>query len=186
MRRFMSLFIVAALLGLSTAAQAELRSYNVPAMGKSIVDSLTFSKNGAPSRVDCLIGAADKDTTTNLIPLAGLKSWSVSWIYTDSPGPATNTTWAVRCTLQVSNDSTNWHQVSPGAGVWALTASSDTNMLQILYNHDLADSAVGLVNGPGVKRAINAARFARFVVTVANSADDTVYLKAIQSRLYGD
>ena len=187
MKRFSILFVVA-LLGLSTAvAMARpLPSYDTPGKGKSFVDSLTFSKNGAPTNLDCLIGAADKDTTTNLIRLAGLESWSVMWLITDAPGPATHTTWALRCTLQVSNDSTNWFAVSPGAGVWAHSASSDTTIYQILYTKALADSAVGLVNGPGSKRQIAGARFGRFVLTVANSADDTVYVKGIQHRYYGD
>ena len=116
MKRF-TLFVVVALLGLSTVAQAQLSTYQVPAKGKSFVDSLSFRMSGTPAALDCLIGAADKDTTTNIIPLAGLKSWAVTWIYTDAPGPATNTTWAVNCTLQVSIDSTNWHSVSPGEGV---------------------------------------------------------------------
>lgn len=185
MTRFIVLFSVAALLGLSTVADArELPPYDVPGPGVSYVDSLSFRKHGTPSKLDCLLGASQKDTTTNLIKLAGLKAWSIMWKYTDAPGPATNTVWAVRCTLQVSNDSTNWFSVSPGASVWAHTASRDTTIYQVLYTKDLADSAVGLVNGPGVKRQIAAARYGRFILTVANSADDTVYVRAIQHRLY--
>lgn len=183
MKRF-SLIFVATLLGLSTVAIAELRPYDVPQGGKSLVDSISFRKKGSPSRLDCLIGTATKDTTTNLIPLAGLKTWSVMWVYTDAPGPTTSGTWAVRCTLQVSTDSTHWISVGPGAGVWALTASRDTTVYQVLYTKDLMDSAVGLVNGPGTKRLIAAARYGRFILTVANSADDTVYLRGIQARLY--
>lgn len=180
----LSLLFVAALLGLSTVANAELRPYDVPQGGKSLVDSISFRRAGSPTRIDTLIGATRKDTTTNLIPLAGLKTWSVMWVYTDAPGPTTSGTWAVRCTLQVSTDSTHWTSVSPGAGVWAHTASRDSTIYQVLYTKDLADSAVGLVNGPGTKRMIAAARYGRFILTVANSADDTVYLRGIQARLY--
>lgn len=177
--------VMAVLLGLSSIAQAELRGYDVPASGKTVIDSLTFRSQGTPTSKDSMIGAALKDTTTNLVKLAGLESWSIMWKYSDAPGPTTSGTWAVRCTLQVSNDSTNWFSVSPGAGVWAHTASSDTTIYQVLFNRSTADSAVGLVNGPGVKRQIDAALYGRFILTVANSADDTVYLSAIQARRYG-
>ena len=185
MKRHLFLY-VAALLGLSCVADAELRSYDVPKSGVSLVDSLSFRRAGNPTRVDTLIGASRKDTTTNIIPLAGLKSWAVNWLYTDAPGPTTSGTWALRCTLQVSIDSTNWISISPGQGVWAHTASRDTTVYQVLYTGDLADSAVGVANGPFTKRMIDTHRFARFILTVANSADDTVYVRAVQSRIYGD
>ena len=189
MKRFVS-FFAAALLGLAVlwpqTAVADLGglSYDIPKGRKSLVDSLTFRSRGTPERQDTIIGAALRDTTMGMIPIAGLKSWSVMWIYTDAPGPATNTTWAVNCTLQVSHDTTNWVDVTPGAGVWAITTSVDQIVYQRLFNRDTADSAVGIANGPGVKRMIDGARYARFKIKVANSADDTVYLKAIQHRVY--
>ena len=189
MKRFVH-FFAAALLGLAVLwpqpAVAELGglSYDIPKGRKSIVDSLTFRKNGSPTRLDCLIGAADRDTTMGLIPLAGLRSWSVMWIYTDAPGPTTSSTWAVNCTLEVSHDSSNWVGVYPGLSVWAHTASRDTTIYQLLFNRDTADSAVGIANGPRVKRMIDGARYGRFKIKVTNSADDTVYLRAIQNRVY--
>jgi hypothetical protein len=187
MKRF-TLFAMAALLGLSIVAadagNSVVVNYNVPAGGKFVTDSLSFSKNGSPSRLDCLIGAADRDTTLGLIPLAGLESWSVLWIVTNAPGPATSSTWALNCTLQVSVDGTNWRDVTPGAGVWAQTTSTDANTYQILYVHDTADSAVGKANGPGLKEEIATNAYARFKLKVANSADDTVYVRALSARRY--
>lgn len=186
MRRIIVGFMAAVILAvLWTQADAALPTYELPRAGKYATDSLSFRKNGTPATRDCLIGTSDKDTT-GAIKISGLKEWAITWIYSDAPGPTTSSTWALRCTLQVSLDSTNWHSVSPGRGVWALSASRDTNILQVLKFNAAIDTTVADANEIVFRRIIDTAAFARFVLTVANSADDTVYLRAIEGKVGGE
>ena len=187
MRRFISLTAVALVVWASTVDARGLTNlnYNIPGAGKSIVDSIPFRSAGTPTNICTLIGAAIRDTTMGLTPLAGLKTWAVHWLVTNAAGPSTSSTWALNCTLEVSLDSVNWEPITVGTNaIWAITSSTDQTQYQAVYSAAHSDTSVGVASGHDLNRMITTARYGRFKFKVANSADDTVYVVGIQSRTY--
>ena len=182
MRRFTILLTIATLLLGAVAVDAvQFKEYGVTRGGKSYVDSLEWNSAGSDStnlKVDTLIGTAQKDTTTSLIPIANIESMGLWFEHDQRQGTAAGTQ-SINCSMQVSNNGTDW---VPADVVFSHVASSDTTTyINCIVPYYLSGDTTARVSNN-----VWTARYARFIVTFAGGAADTAINVGILSRRYRD
>ena len=179
MRKLFSFIAIALLFAGSVDAQ-KARAYTLDNGLTSYVDTLTFSQgkgvysDTTDSKVDTMLGANDKDTTTTRIPLANLETLALMVNLRTAQGTAGGTS-VFNCTLQVAmtDSADDWVSVTP---VFATASSANRNFYQVYLSPSTVDSTAG--------SEIAAARFGRFIISHVNGAADTSFTTAVMHRTY--
>lgn len=189
---FASLF---ALLAVALPSQAQRLTGKSSFEGNSysvIVDSLTFSRLGSPTRI-CTLAATAFDTTTNSYEIAGVSDLSITVVSHTNSDAATDLDFNV--TAYVSADLNTW---VPLATVFSTGQTSspgnlvvrDTTQIVYLTNGGAGEDSVmtalgaaNLVTATGAdQRKVRSARWMRLVIDGDASAGDSSMVSAVAVR----